>query len=191
LSKYGLLFAKMKKILFATGNLRKVGEAKLGCEIFGVEVEQIKVSIDEIQSTDPIKISEYKASQAFKAVRKPVVVTDSFWEIPALNGFPGAYMKDIVGWFDSKDFLKLIKNKNDKRIAFTESITYKDSKTTKVFSKKYWGCIVSPPRGTGNSIDNIAEFDGVTLGERRAEGKYSHRPKDYIWYDFAKWYSKK
>jgi non-canonical purine NTP pyrophosphatase (RdgB/HAM1 family) len=181
----------MKEILFATGNPIKVGEAKQGCEIFDVQVEQVKLDIDEIQSTDPIKISENKATQAFNAVNKPVVVTDTFWEIPALNGFPGAYMKDVVSWFDSSDFLNLLKSKNDKRIAFTETITYKDAKTTKTFSKKYWGTIVSPPRGIGNSIDNVAEFDGVTLGERRAEGGYSHKPEDYIWYDFAKWYSEK
>ena len=181
----------MKKILFATGNSRKVGEARLGCEIFGIEVEQIKVDIDEIQSNDPLKISEHKAKAAFEAVRKPVVVTDSFWEIPSLNGFPGAYMKDIASWFSSEDFIHLVKSKKDKRIAFSESITYKDSETLKVFSKKYWGKIVTAPRGTGNSIENVAEFDGVTLGERRSEGGFSHKPEDYIWYDFAKWYSKK
>ncbi len=182
--------SKMKKILFATGNSRKVAEAKLGCEIFEIQVEQIKVDIEEIQSSDPVIISNHKANQAFKAVREPIVVTDTFWEIPALNGFPGAYMKDVASWFSAEDFINLIINKQDKRIAFTESVTYKDSKTIKVFSKKYWGVIVLTPRGTGNSIENVAEFDGVTLGERRSEGGLSHKPQDYIWYDFARWFSK-
>ena len=68
-------------------------------------------------------------------------------------------------------------------------IVYKDSKKVKIFSKEYWGKIIDKPRGTGNSIENVAEFDGVTLGERRKQGGFSHKPEEYIWYDFAKWYS--
>ena len=99
-------------------------------------------------------------------------------------------MKYIANWFSSEDFLNLMKNKSDRRVSFTESITYKDSKQVKIFSKEYWGKIVIKPRGIGNSIENVAEFEGFTLGERRAQGGYSHKPEDYIWYDFAKWYSK-
>ena len=50
--------------------------------------------------------------------------------------------------------------------------------------------LVEQPRGVGNSIENVAEFEGVTLGERRAQGGFSHKPEDYIWAKFAKWYSK-
>lgn len=60
----------------------------------------------------------------------------------------------------------------------------------KVFSKEYWGVMVKVPRGTGNSIENVAEFEKVTLGEHRQQGGYSHQPEDYIWWDFAKWYCK-
>jgi len=121
---------------------------------------------------------------------QPVVVTDTYWNIPALNGFPGPFMKFVAGWFTSEDFLNLMKDKTDRRVSFTESITYKNAKRTKVFSKEYWGVIVKNPRGTGNSIENVAEFEQVTLGERRQQREYSHKPEEYIWWDFAKWFSK-
>mgnify|MGYP001127873260 CR=1 FL=1 len=35
-----------------------------------------------------------------------------------------------------------------------------------------------------------SEFNGYTIGERRDQGKLSHNPKDYIWFDFVKWYKK-
>ena len=179
----------MKTILFATGNKRKIGEARLGCKLFDVKVKQIKLDIDEIQSHNPKDISKYKARSVYSLVKKPIVVSDTFWNIPALNGFPGGYMKDVSNWFSSEDFVNLIKNKKDKRISFTESIVYKDSFQIKVFSKEYWGVLVEKPRGKGNSIENVAEFEGVTLGERREQGGFSHKPEEYIWSDFAKWYA--
>lgn len=180
----------MKTILFSTSNERKLGEARLACAQFGIKVQQIKLDIDEIQSSDPKTISKHKADSAYTLAKKPIVVTDAYWNIPALNGFPGAYMKFINEWFTSRDFLNLMREKNDKRISFTESITYKDASQTKFFSEEFWGTIVEP-RGSGNSIEQIAEFDGVTLGERRDQKSFSHKPEDYIWWDFAKWYSKK
>jgi len=79
----------MKTILFATHNKRKIGEARLGCRLFNVKVKPIKLDIEEIQSLDPKNISKHKAETAYSLVKKPIVVSDTFWNIPALNGFPG------------------------------------------------------------------------------------------------------
>lgn len=98
-------------------------------------------------------------------------------------------MSSVASWFTSEDFISLISNHKDKRTSFTESIVYKDSSQIKIFSKEYWGIMVEKPRGTGNSIENVAEFEGFTLGERREQGGFSHKPEDYIWAKFAKWYA--
>jgi non-canonical purine NTP pyrophosphatase (RdgB/HAM1 family) len=178
------------KIHFVTGNSSKFGEAKLACDKFGIEVIQSPLSLDEIQSDDPHKVSETKAKSAFQQLKLPLVVTDTFWNIPAIGGFPGAYMKEVAQWFQADDFLSLIRDKSDKRIMFSENITYVDKTQAKHFSKEYWGQIV-PPRGGGRSIEKVAEFEGYTLGERREQGTYSHTPEDYVWYEFANWYTKK
>lgn len=180
----------MKTIIFVTSNERKIGEARLACDQYDIKVEQVKLSIDEIQSSDPKIISQHKAQTAYSLLKKPLVVTDTYWNIPALGGFPGGYMKDVANWFKPQDFLNLVKDKPDKKIAFTESITYIDSKRTQSFSKEFWGKITDKPRGIGNSIEQITEFDGVTLGERREQGGFSHKPEDYIWINFAKWFKK-
>ena len=148
----------MKKIIFVTSNKRKIGEAKLGCDLFNIKIKPMRLTIDEIQSHNPISIAKKKAEAAFSKLNKPLVVTDTHWSIPALNGFPGGYMKDISEWFTSEDFINLINDKEDKRVSFTESIVYKDSAQSKIFSKEYWGSLVNRPRGKGNSIENIAEF---------------------------------
>lgn len=179
------------KVYFITGNARKVGEAKLACESAGIEIVQQQVEIDEIQSTNPSAVSIDKAEKAYNLVNKSLVVTDSFWRIPALNGFPGAYMKDVANWFNSEDFLSLMEKKENRQIFFSENITYKDNEIIKQFSQEYEGTIVTEPRGTGNSIENVAEFEGFTLGERREQGGYSHKPEDYVWNDFVKWIKQK
>ena len=177
-----------KAIIFVTGNKRKIGEAKLACEPLGLEIQTRSLEIDEIQSSNPSTVSLHKAKAAYGKIAQPLVVTDTFWTVHSLNGFPGAYMKDVQGWFSSEDFIALVKDKSDKSVSFSENITYIDEKTVKTFSKEFLGKIVTTPRGVGNSLENIAEFQGVTLGERREQGGYSHEPDEYVWVDFAKWY---
>ena len=178
----------MKSVIFVTGNQRKLGEAKRACDLYNIEIINQSYDIDEIQSSDPRQVTEHKVRAAYALAKQPVVVTDTCWSIPALNGFPGAYMKDIANWFSEQDFLNLMADKDDHRISFTENIAYYDGETLQFFSKEFWGTIV-PPRGTGNSIENVAEFEGKTLGEHRSEGGYSHAPEDYVWADFATWYT--
>jgi non-canonical purine NTP pyrophosphatase (RdgB/HAM1 family) len=181
---------KNKEILFSTTNNRKLREAQEGCKEFGIKINQIKLDIEEIQSKDTLLIAKYKANEAFKLVNQPIVVADTSWSIPSLNGFPGGYMKDITTWFEPEDFINLLKNKKDKSISFRETIVYKDENNTKVFNDDYLGVIIDTPRGEiGDSIEKVAEFNGVTIAEKHDLNEISYDPKDYIWYKFAKWYS--
>lgn len=179
------------KVTFVTGNQRKLGEAKQACQPFGIEIVQRKLDIDEIQHHDPIKITQHKAKEAFRLINKPLFVNDASWNIPALQGFPGGYMKDIASWFKPEDFLALVSQKQDRRICCVETIIYKDKSIIKVINKEFWGEIANTPRGVGNSIEQVAIFNSKTIGEHRAAGQYAFDHKDYIWHDFAKWYASK
>ena len=182
----------MNKIYFSTGNERKIKEARAACDPLGIEVVPIELHFDEIQSHDPIAISKQKVEDAYSlAGKSAIVIADSSWSIPALNGFPGGYMKDVVEWFKPEDFINLVASEADRRISFIETIIYKDANITKIFSKEYIGTISTKARGVGNSVEQITEFDGHTLAERHDQGKLSHEPKDYIWYEFAEWFADK
>ena len=176
-------------ILLATKNARKRGEAALGCQLFGIAVEPAEVRFQEIQSKDPVEIASHKSQQAFEQVCAPVVVADTFWSIPALNGFPGAYMKEVTRWFRPEDFINLLQPYEDKRICFTETVVYRDSHQHRVFSGEYWGEVILTPRGDGIAIEQVAEFNGHTIAERRNQGRYSHDPEDFVWAEFAAWYA--
>lgn len=174
---------------FATRNARKLGEATLGCQLFGVSIEQAEVAFQEIQSKDPVGIALHKSLQAFDQLRKPVVVADTFWAIPALNGFPGAYMKEVTRWFGPQDFINLLLPYQDKRIRLTETVVYRDDEQHRIFSGEYWGVISSTPRGRGIPIEQVVEINGQTIAERRNQGHYSHEPEDFVWSEFAAWYA--
>lgn len=157
--------------------------------MFGVSVQRVDVDFQEIQSKDPIEIALNKSVQAFKQLRRPVVVADTFWKIPALNGFPGAYMKEVTRWFGPQDFIRLLSPYTDRRLCFTETVVYRDKNQPRVFSGEYWGVMSLTPRGEGLSIEQVAEFNGETIAERRNHGKYSHEPEEFVWSDFAEWYA--
>jgi len=178
----------MKEIVFVTGNMRKLGEAKSSCDLFKITVIQKTLSIDEIQSHDPSLIALRKAADAYEQLKKPLVVNDAYWTIPSLSGFPGGYMKDVADWFTPTEFLALLRDKADRSVIVTECVVYKDEQTVKVFTKEFYGEIATEARGKGNSIEQVAVFNGLTLAEHHDQDQFSEKPEDQLWYEFAQWY---
>lgn len=148
------------------------------------------MEFQEIQSGNAEEIALDKSRQAFDTLRMPVVVADTFWTIPALNGFPGAYMKDVTRWFGPEDFINLLLPYEDKRVRFTETVVYRDQSQHKTFAGDYWGVISAVPRGEGIAIEQVAEFNGKTIAEWRNLGRYSHEPRDFVWSELAEWYAR-
>jgi len=71
----------IKTILFATPNDRKIKEAKAACDKYEIKIEQIKLDIAEIQSDNPEEIGRDKIDKAIAQTKKPVVITDTSWNI--------------------------------------------------------------------------------------------------------------
>lgn len=184
------------KLAFVTGNAHKLQALQAVCEPFGIEVEQLDLPIDEIQSHDAEKIALHKAKQAYKLAGRPVVVQDTFWNILALRGFPGAYMSYVSEWFKAEDFLKLMEDKTDRTVVRTHTVAYYDGKQSKVFSKDFMGTLATEARGgkqyRGESIEQLL----ITAGETRTnaeirdtEDRSSIAPQESAWNDFVKWYN--
>lgn len=184
----------MSKILFATGNASKFYEASAICKKFDIELEQVAVDIDEIQHSDSVMITEAKVRAAYDAINQPVVVNDSSWEIPALGGFPGGYMKDITAWLQTEDFMALMASKSDKRILLKEYVAFYDGETLNVFTFERGGRFLDAPRGQSPpSFARLIQMDGddMTISEIFDKGNWStDNPDEYKhWYDFAAWYA--
>lgn len=182
----------MKKILFATTNARKIQEANESLELYGITVDAINIEIDEIQHHDSAEITKAKAKSAYEVVQKPVVVQDTTWEIPALNGFPGGYMKDVHGWLVEEDWMALMARHEDQTIFCIEHVAYYDGAEYQHFQSRQTGSFVKEPRGvSGNSLERTVTLGGdKTLAELHDEGKVlSAHVKLEHWEKFAKWYA--
>lgn len=185
---------KSKAVAFITGNTRKYRDLQQACEPFGIDIEQLELPVDEIQSSDPEAIALKKAKQAYKlASERPVIVQDAFWNIMALRGFPGAYMSEVTQWLRAEEFLKLMEGKGDRTIYCKDTLVYYDGKRSKMFPKDYQGTIIDEPHGKGHfSIEQIVVMQGETETIAELEDQYGQSSaggEGNIWHEFAKWYN--
>lgn len=184
----------MKQLIFATGNARKIAEANQFLLPYGIEVLPRKVSIDEIQHRDPMKVTQAKAKAAFMQLHSPVVVSDTSWSIPVLGGFPGAYMKDIAAWLEPEDWVALMSRHEDKRIFCHEHVAYYDGSESQHFQADYEGYFVSIPRGRDHDEESFEKlvvlYGDKTMAERLADGEIASAGEELLhWKLFGEWFS--
>ncbi len=187
----------MKTINFATTNDEKFLIAKMVCEQFDLQVSRVVIDVDEIQGEDPLLIVKDKADRAYKKFKKPIVVSDDSWNIPALKGFPGPYMKSINHWFSADDFLRLMDGIEDRSIILHQYLAYNDGVKTTVFRNDINGKIIYEIRGNNiksptMSVIALDEDNDMTLAEVFEKGqnalvsRYKDRPD--VWHQLVKWY---
>jgi XTP/dITP diphosphohydrolase len=181
-----------EKLAFVTGNAHKFRDLKAVCQSFSIELEQLDLPVDEIQSHDTEKIALHKAKHAFRLAKRPVVVQDTFWNILALRGFPGAYMNYMCDWLKADDFIALMEGKQDRTVIRTHTVVYFDGKRSKIFSKDFSGIIAGEARGSSRYvIDEVIISAGQTQTNaeiREATHGPSIAATESVWLEFAKWY---
>lgn len=187
----------MRTIHFATTNKEKIQIAQAVCIEANIMVKPIHLDIDEIQGEEPEKIVRDKAKRAYEEFGAPVVVSDDTWNIRALRGFPGAYMKSINHWFKPEDFLKLMDGVEDRHITLHQYLAHTDGNITKVFKNDIKGQIINEARGKSEKSPNGAVIvldsdNGKTIAEVFEQGDeaISARHKDRLdaWHALVDWY---
>jgi non-canonical purine NTP pyrophosphatase (RdgB/HAM1 family) len=176
---------------FATTNKEKITTARRHLDPLGIQFQEHPLELTELQSDSLIEIALHKAKQAYQQLKEPVVVSDHGWEIPALQGFPGPYMKYVNGWLSSEDFLALMTRHNDKRIIKKEVICYIDHKGATSFTITLTGKFLDAPRGEGLPSMRVVTFlpNGMSAAQCLEQG-IDLSDKYTLWEDFARWYHK-
>ena len=184
-----------KKIAFITGNPHKLEEAKSVLKDYDITIESLQFDIEEIQHYNPLEITKAKVRAAYEKAGQSVVVNDSSWEIPALGGFPGGYMKDVVNWFTAEDFLALMKDKNDRRIILHDVVAYFDGEQLELFIYDQTGVFINEPRGEGTSMNQVVSMEnsgGLTIAEEfalRHDGVEINPSHFQHWQKFGEWFT--
>ena len=151
--------AKQKEIIFVTGNTYKFQVAKKATHGRAIKLIQKKLDTPEIQATSVEDIASFSARWAADVLKKPVVVSDAGFFIPALKGFPGPFIKYIDGWLSPYDLLALMNGKKNRVAVWKDCLAYcEPGKKPKTF---------------------VCTFEGVIA---QKAGKVKFR-KDYGWID--------
>lgn len=189
----------MNTIYFVTSNPEKIQIAQTVCAEANLDVKPVSLEIDEIQGEDPEMIVRDKAERAYEKLGMPVVVSDDTWDISALRGFPGAYMKSINYWFTPEDFIRLMDGVEDRRITLHQYLAYTDGTITEVFRNDIEGQIINEVRGKSEKSPNMTvtvldSDNGKTIAEVFEQGteaviaRYKNLPD--AWHGFVEWYKK-
>jgi non-canonical purine NTP pyrophosphatase (RdgB/HAM1 family) len=182
----------MRSIIFSTGNSQKFKIAQAVCAQRGLELTQNTFDIDEIQGEDAEVIIRDKAQKAYELVKQPVIVSDDSWNIPGLNGFPGAYMKYMDHWLRPEDFINLTRSLEDRRIILIQMLAYQDKSHQQVFRKEYTATLLTEVRGTqGKPLQKVVTMprdNGLSIAEAYEAGVvHAERDAAAGWNDVIDW----
>lgn len=176
-------------IAYVTGNQSKFQNASAFLQTVGVTIYQASVPVDEIQAGTGIEVAIRKAHDAYAQLREPLFINDAEWAIPALGGFPGPYMKYIVGWLTQQDLLKLMEEKADRSLILRDTVVYYDGSVERVFTHEVHGKILTSPQGEprGPFVTQIFSLrrDGKSIAEDTTIG--FSEDEAILWAEFATW----
>lgn len=115
------------EINFISSNKGKIAALKRFLANAGrldIKVNQVQVEIIEPQLNNIADVSKYKALEAFKILKKPVLVEDGGLVIEALNGFPGPYTKYVLSTIGVDGILRLMHGENNRGAKFVSFATF-------------------------------------------------------------------
>jgi XTP/dITP diphosphohydrolase len=148
---------------FATGNKKKLEVAVNALKPYGIDIEQLLVETPEIQDTDVKKIAAYSAQFAANKTGKAVFVTDVGYYIPALNGFPGPFVKYTNPWLHAEGILRLMEGKENRLLDVQEAVAYcEPNQEPVIFCSSLYGTIGTTKIGESEyPFDTLVTWEGM------------------------------
>jgi XTP/dITP diphosphohydrolase len=169
----------MTEITFITGNSIKLSLAQKVFKQYQVAIIADKIEVPEIQAFTTEEVIKYSAKYAANLLNKPVIINDVGQFIPALNGFPGPFIKYINTWLTAKDILNLMSEKSDRRIIVRDIMAYcEPNREPVLFVNERVGQITHQEEGQGTFA-----FDSITIHEgfEKTQANYSHEQMVDYW----------
>lgn len=180
----------MKNIIFVTSNQDKFHKAKINLEPLGITLIHKELEMREEQSPSGEDIVRHKASQAFEEFRKPLIVNDDTWSIPALRGFPATNMKQCNYFLHAEDWLRLMAGLEDRRVFLISHYAYHNGKTIRLISGQDERYFLPSPQGSNPKsacLEVVARLGSAkSVAEEIAEGRKPETNNKIFWTNFAK-----
>ena len=114
----------MKTVYFVTTNEGKVRNAQAALKLIGIRVKQVAIELIESRAEDPADIALEKARQAYRKLKRPVIVEDSGFFIKALGGFPMTHIKFSLKTLGLKNILHALKGAKSRKAEWRMTLAY-------------------------------------------------------------------
>lgn len=84
------------RVSFATTNVSKIDGLDRVLQSCGIGVDVERLDLPEIQAETAAEVASAKVQEAFRRLRKPVVVNDLAFHLDGLGGWPGPHVKTAL-----------------------------------------------------------------------------------------------
>lgn len=172
------IYMRISDLTVVTTSADKLAEIN---KILGTNHKVSKIEIPEIQSLNLNEVITEKAKEAYKKIRKPVLVEDVSLEIKALKGLPGTFVKFFLQTLGTEGTVKLVgKSKSDTTV--TAAVAIYDGNNLKVFKGIVYGTLSPKNKGPhGFGFDKVFIPKGYIKTYAQMpdslKNKISHRAK--------------
>ncbi len=190
--------AGRRQLLFQTGNLGKLAEARHYFEPLGFTVEQFLINgeppeIIEPQSDDLVTVARSKISQGVALLAgagradSALLVEDAGLFIDVLGGFPGVYSSSVLEKLGLDGILTLLQGREQRTALFGCCAAMWDGERLLIGEGNCTGEIAQEARGEHGFgydplfIPDVSGADGRTFAQMSPEekGRSSHRTRAY------------
>ncbi len=167
----------MKELTFITSHAKKAEELS---RYLNHSATHHKLDLPEIQSLDPHEVVRVKAKEAYRQLKRPVLVEDFSLRFEALGHLPGPLIKWFLLELQPSGLCEMLDGYASRKAIAQTSFALCDETGVHVFDGVIEGTIATEVRGdNGYGTDNIFIPDGQhkTWGEMNEDEqvKYSLR----------------
>ena len=142
----------MKDLVFVTGNIDKVTLLE---QFLGYKVTHRDLDLPEIQSLDVKAIVYQKTLDAYKVLKKPVLVDDASLSINALGGLPGPLVKFFLKAVGGEGICRMVDGHDDRSATTSLLFGLYDGKDFYSFEAEVSGSISQSPRGNISKLTKM------------------------------------
>ena len=117
------------RLFMVSGDPHKLEETRSLLGAHGVEVCGIQRAIEEVQTHSLPRLVRQKTLDAFRQVRRPVLVEHTALYVRCLNGLPGGFTQTFWKALGPERFLRLFADQEEKRLFACSMMGYCDGRT--------------------------------------------------------------
>lgn len=136
----------MTGFTLVTGNRDKLAETE---RVLGFRPDACELDLPEIQSLDLLAVLSEKGAEAWRRLRRPVVVEETGLELAALNGFPGPLVKWMLEAVGAAGIARTAHALGDPRATARCALLYRRGDVVVVAEGTTEGRLLAAPRGAG------------------------------------------